>query len=287
MGKPVAIDCPALIHIGPQKTASTWLAKALRQHEAFRFSLLKEVHFFTQSDGANGKEFLRKRVLDRVELRRQRVKFFEWRRRRYLDGIGNPETIGSDRWYADLFLANPSIRDRLRRRRPTVLCDFTPHYTTMSRAGFQRLGRLLPRAHLMLVIRDPIKRMRSGFSMALSREPDLAGMPAARQIEHLEATQVSRGDYRHALEIMESLGMAHSVFAFGDLVANPGAVVRKLETAFGLDHCPVDFERVKKVNSHSGRFELAPEVVERIEALCAPQNDYLREKFGEAFMARI
>ncbi|KAA9133394.1 sulfotransferase [Marinihelvus fidelis] len=287
MPKDVVIETPALIHIGAQKTASTWLHKALRQHDAFQFSPLKEVHFFTQVAGGEASDYLVGRVTERVDLALENSRRLAFYKRAYLRQLGDTARVGSDAWYRDLFLKNPVIRSRLRRGLDTVLCDFTPHYMTMGREGFEHIRRLLPNAHAMLVIRDPVRRMVSGFSMTINRKPELASATARQRIEWLESSQPPRGDYRHALEQLDATGIPYSVFAFRDLVGDPASVVQLLENTFGLDHQSIDFSRVPKANSHSGRQPIEPELMERIEAICAPQYAYLRARFGEAFLDRI
>jgi hypothetical protein len=143
-----------LLGIGAARAGTTWLFKNLWAHPQSLSSPLKELHYFDQLYGVD--QFPRRfaaaqRMLESLEARAAVGDVVDadiaWLRN-YLSPVAL-----DDAWYLSLF---GDIGSR-------IPIDVSPGYAVVSQSGFAHMQGLLPRAHVVFMMRDPIERTWSQF----------------------------------------------------------------------------------------------------------------------------
>jgi len=161
---------PDFVVIGVVRGGTTWLWENLRYHPDVWLSPVKEISYFDRRFPIVPEKLGDAPVEPRSgKLFVERLKLFRWRRvGRYLRRA-TPANLAwqwrfyrcdlSDDWYRSLFV---SAGDRM-------AGDITPHYSALGDEGVAHLTGLLPRAKLVLILRDPIARDWSAAVHFLSR----------------------------------------------------------------------------------------------------------------------
>ena len=144
---------PDFLCIGAQKGGTTWLFKNLRNHPGVCIPH-KELNFFNFRGQGPGSMF--RLPIWRNALRHQLVgRLFrqDWHRSRwYLRYLFRRRT---DAWYASLF---EGCGD-------DMTGDVTPAYSTLGQIEVRHVGALMPRAKIILLLRDPVERAWSHLRM--------------------------------------------------------------------------------------------------------------------------
>lgn len=192
---------PAFLGIGAQKAGTSWLHSMLSTHEEIWLPHVKELHYFDrrfpirQGPPTAGGRPRQMAIVNHVSARlrrfsvakvRERLSFSRWGdlgwELRYLFGSWD------DAWYASLF----------RTAHPRVPGEITPAYSCLSEKAISHVYALMPRANLILLLRDPVERAWSHAKMDVARATGrrTAAVPYAEFIEHFESHGSRlRGDY--------------------------------------------------------------------------------------------
>lgn len=158
---------PDLLVIGQQKAGTSWLYRELDRSPAFAMPPLKEFGYWDDMEDLGRPEYLRTQVdlawaWTRRDRRRRRVPFYL--RSRLPHGTGpNPG------WYERL-LPPPGPRPR---------GEVSPDYSRLSEASVAALAARYPEARIVLLVRDPVERLWSHWTMYVLRN--------AVRFEHLTA----------------------------------------------------------------------------------------------------
>ena len=161
---------PDFIGIGAQKAGTTWLSHNLQLHPEIWMPKNKELHYFNYriNDPKNPVSRFYGKMVSKgnVDGRwRQQAKIRLGHHLRHLGGedflwdlkyyAGAP----NDAWYASLF--EPG--------RGRVKGEITPGYSTLGRETIARVHDLVPEAKLIFMMRNPIERAWSQFTMRLDK----------------------------------------------------------------------------------------------------------------------
>lgn len=153
---------PDFLGIGTPRAGTTWLWENLRQHPQIWLPYRKELHYFDRATSYPSPSYLATQQLtrrllghekDHAQYRRvllhslvRDLRHPSWNRLRwdwtYLFG-----TIG-DEWYASLF----------EQGRGKVKGEITPGYALLEPEDIEHVHQLVPRAKLIILIRNPVER---------------------------------------------------------------------------------------------------------------------------------
>lgn len=266
------------IGIGAQKAGTTWLWGMLRQHPQVAFAPFKEVHYFDVLYLGMSRSH-RLRVIDRaVDAAIQKLsvdggdasaKDAE-RLRRFTDR----NFAFTDDWYRALFEGFPE---------GTLTGDITPYYSALPDEGIDHLKRLAPSVRLIYLIRDPIQRGVSSLRhMVNPKRPPEAVLGSKEYF--------IRGDYRSNIQRWERFFPSDQILyvPFGEIRRDPLGVLRSVEQHLGV-RALADYTAMSTPRGSTEASELAvtESMSQRISELFSDQRQYLNERFGAEFVARI
>jgi len=228
--------------IGAQKAGTTWLWSMLRAHPQIWMPPKKELHYFDRSPAYPSPNLL---ATDRVLVRllslaphdcdfRQRcfahLRYaltqrdwlrLRWNLRYYFGHYG-------DEWYLSLFAAGAG----------RVRGEITPAYAILDPADVARVHRLLPRAKIIFLLRDPIERAWSQIRFEWTRGRFTAIDDLASIREFIDAPfQTLRSDYLRTLGIWEAQFPREQMFIgfFDDIAARPSELLTRVLSFLGVE----------------------------------------------------
>jgi len=267
--------------IGAQKAATTWLTENLKEHpQVWMPGFAKEIHYFDSIHFKDKKKSqlnsFRRSCTQILERMRERGKD-KPEKEQYLRGIFDKDFAFTDEWYSHVFSAAPP---------GTVRGEFTPFYSALNEAGIAHVKRLMPNVKLIYLIRDPVERSISSLFMSMHRNGD----KRSQQETLSKKAFWDRGDYARNIPAWEKAFTPEQMIyiPFGRVKTNPLSVLRTVETALGIakhDKYPFLTETVHKTNRKSGVIE--PESRALIEEKAREQYVFLKERFGEQFVAEL
>jgi hypothetical protein len=172
---------PDFLCIGARKTGTTWLYKFLQVHPDCAMPAIKEINFFNSPlFSSNGTR--------RPRLER---KWAETRKKLDLppdSPMPSSWTRAPERWYFDLFSRQAGL----------VSGDISPLYQEIHDGRIARIHRLLPKAKIIYILRHPLERILSDFSMyANNRRIDVPSMG------HNELFELFRQQYARSMAYAE------------------------------------------------------------------------------------
>lgn len=256
----------------------------LKQQPRVGIAFQKELHYFdlVSMNKVNKKKFA-------AEIWRKpnnsRVSLFS-KKKKYLKYVVNPEVSFTDEWYRNIFVNKPVNKKRSEQGVKLVYAEASPSYMMMPDSGIDHMARLLPDIKPILMVRDPVKRMVSGTSMVLARNPERQEWSFEKHASFLRKEQAPRGDYRRAIKLFREKFDDIHIIPFGQIYRDSISVMRKVEELYGLDRITYKNLQARK-NSYTGKVVLSEEVMAEIVRLCAPQYEYLKSEFGADFLSEI
>ncbi len=262
---------PDYVLIGVPKAGTTWLWNMLGQHPRVHSIPFKEVHFFDVLYLGTSKARRLRRIGRNVDLARTQTT--NPARLGYLDRITDPGFAFTDEWYEHLFSQKPAGH---------VTGEMTPFYCMLPDQAIEHLKRLAPNVRLIYFIRDPLTCGISQFRQA-------AGDRGADEILSSPG-YAARGDHRSNITRWEQHFPKDQFLyvPFGDVKTDPMAVMRQVERHLGLEpHARYESMQEARASTASRDIEVTDATVERISELFASQYEFLRARFGEAFVSRI
>jgi hypothetical protein len=270
---------PDFLCIGAQKAGTSWLYRNLKAHPDIWLPPIKEIHYF---DIQVTTPFI-------LQLRGPDQKLFPWARILYWQIVeaclsadfralawNLPFFLRSrnDAWYESLFTPQPG----------QIAGEVTPAYAVLDKEMVTHIHELMPRAKIIFLLRNPIKRCWSQLGMRFRKRgyKDLHTVSD----DTIKAAIVSgndlRSDYLRTLDIWESVYPKDQMIIgfFDDLVQNPRTFLRtiydKLEVRSSDEFIPDAAS--KKSNAGNSR-----EIPETIARYLAEQNYDLIARLHERF----
>ena len=274
-----------LYGIGAQKAGTSWLFDCLAQSKDCHASPTKELHYFDalylkgeSSHIKQRQEQLRRTVesltLDVDPRNRKRLKDAQVLIERLSIHATTP---GDHRPYID-HLCKGYQGEK-------IICDFTPSYCTLDRAGFAEMDRI-GSAKFIFVLRDPVDRMWSQIRMAVSAEsPNLSDAKyttnciaaAEKLLLERDMSRIPRANYRRTMiELEASVPSDRIHYAFYETLFTQNSV-DQICAFLGIS--PILITAGKRVNI--GRSTALPRTLRDKMALAlAPQYIAAQDRFG-------
>ncbi|MEO7239839.1 MAG: sulfotransferase [Sphingomicrobium sp.] len=247
---------PNFLHIGPEKTGTSWLYAMLAQHPGVQVNPVKEVRYLWEAsafptEGLVGRfanrdwhnrdyrAYLRERL--RVCLRHPRAAARSLDRLRwdfrYLFGRR------SDAWFARLFACDDA----------TISGDFSPQTVHLPPWDILRIARAWPDVKVMLTLREPIAWAWSAARMALIGERD----PAAISDAEFHDFFLEYASYFPSASVIAGWQRffpgRFQLLWFDDIVADPDRVLLDVCRFLGLATAPVAGFAAVAQASNAGR----------------------------------
>jgi hypothetical protein len=269
---------PDIICLGAQKTATTWLYRALRGRTDIYVPPIKELHYFSQLyNQENARRYGPPHRAHQVASVR---KYLEGKPRRtpedekilaQLDHLARADV--DDDWYAEIFAPAPA---------DAVCMDICPGYMNIPIAAVQHAFRLNPVVRLFLIVRDPVDRCWSHIRMivaqgGLDRDVTKLASPDAPLARFLSYTEYAESIRRW--RAFAAPGQ-FKLMLYDDLVANPENTMVEIFKFAGLVRRrdrPLPKEVFK-----GEEIEMPKAVRVRLLEELAPQYEYLRQDFPDA-----
>ncbi len=258
---------PEFLCIGAQKAGTSWLHSQLKQHPLVWLPHVKELHYFDSVHLGTSNRMARAGASRRLEKLAQKPA----RREKdvaYFNAIA--KLPWSDALYAHIFARGEGL----------VRGELTPSYCAIGEAGARHVQRLSPNARIIYLIRDPVSRMISSLGMAARRGVEID--------ENLlrQPMFLNRGDYAANVPVWDRVFGGNVLYVpFADIRTSPRDTLRQIEAFIGVGHFE-GFTHSEEPVHVGQQFALPDHLAETVRRICAPQYDYLAQRFGEAFLRR-
>jgi hypothetical protein len=237
------------VSAGAMKAATTWMYANLIHHRSVFFTPEKEIHFLAQT--TTGRQYLTP----------------AFREKRASSKLGNAVHLAPARqermrsWYEESYQLDPVdldwYKNLFRDARPGQWCaDFSNLSALIPAEGWTTLCRdVCPTIRALYVLRNPVDRLWSHFKFHHSvcgSSDDSCKLDRHIAAFFANEAMLRHGRYTTTIDaIRRGLGAEHLLIAhFDDLVSNPLAFLRRIETFLGLKPCDyLDFPSfTKRVN---------------------------------------
>lgn len=275
---------PDFLCIGAQKAGTTWLQENLARHPEIWLPPPKELHYFDHPHpGLPARLFNRKKNHLRKARSYLAQKFVEKLREpgreteypelawawRYCMGRR------SDDWYAGLF---PEIEGKIRG-------EVCPGYARVEADRVAEIARLMPRAKIIYLLRNPVERAWSSLSMHFRKGGDqLIDVVSAEEVLRRFESPKTRKHARYAANL-ESWQRSFPkdqlrVGFFEDLQSDPRAFLRSMLEFLGVRSDDAVLPEDVASRRNPGRAEVMPEPVARALArVVLPEAEAMHAQF--------
>jgi hypothetical protein len=279
-----SLDGPDCLCVGLARAGTGWLYHQLRDHPDFWMPPIKELDYLDRTTPK----------LPEVLMRRQRLE------------SGVPKRVDErdrDFVYAAASLAGQprdlrSYMNLFRFKGDRMSGDITPSYARLDESLIREIAALMPKVRIVFLIRDPVERAWSRFSM-LHRDghvdPGLPGNPDALA-EYLRVTE-RFGDASRPTRVIARWAhaapdVAFRHFFYDDLIVRPAWLRSEILSFLGVD--PRDsFDRAPpEINRKAGRHQKLPFADDARRVFVAHYRDELircaeqLEPYGRGWAAR-
>lgn len=269
---------PDIVCIGAQKAGTSWLFENLASRPDVWVPPFKEMHFFDHKFLEECRKWapwhVRKGLRIALERHLAENPTPDPEFLRYIERLKTPPMFNGT-WYK---LAFSPARDNQKS------LDVTPEYSCIPETGVQFFRRFLPEAKILYIIRHPLSRLVSQLRMNVSRKKR---RPETQKqwLELLQAPALlTRGDYKcHVPKWLNHYAEDQLMFLpFGTIRTDPAKFLQKVER-----HCelsPWRYAHQKKKIHETEPVSLPDFVTAELERLAEPQEVFLRDHFGVAFL---
>jgi hypothetical protein len=247
---------PHFLHIGPEKTGTSWLYAMLSQHPGVHVNPVKEVRYLWEAS-AFPVEGLIARFFNNDWHNRDYREYLSERLRFYLK---HPRSVArsadrlmwdcnylfgrrSDAWFERLFRCEDS----------KITGDFSPQVSHLPPWDILRLSRQWPATKVLLGIREPVEWAWSAARMSLIRDRDPADVSDSEFHDFFDeyATYYPNASVISTWQRLFS-GRFQLLF-FDDIAAEPARVLTNVCSFLGLATAPIaSFEGISE-RSNPGR----------------------------------
>ncbi|MBV9529413.1 MAG: sulfotransferase [Sphingomonas sp.] len=275
---------PHFLHVGPEKTGTSWLYDMLAQHPQVRLNPVKEVRYLWESSAFptegvvarfRGRDWHNQDYRDYL---RERLRYYSAHPARAVGSRGRLAwdlkfLFGrrSDDWFASLFDCDAA----------SVTGDFSPQVSHLPPWDILRLSRAFPVTKILLTLRDPVEWSWSFARMSMIQGRDLAGVSES-EFENFFAEYATYYPGAGSLITWRQLfGERFKLLFFEDIIADPASVIADVCTFLGLSTDPIaSFEGLSD-RSNAGRdLDLPDRVRRRLVDLHQDQMRLLAELCG-------
>ncbi len=292
------IEKKFILGIGSQRAGSTFLAKLLSQHSAIAFHPLKELHYFDTLFGIREerilKEFSRNQLTREINklCRSQKNDFMDstwkWYIKSNFDLLVTPV---AQLHYSDLF--SEVKHDRIK-----YVGESTPEYMLLEENQVAQMKDTIGDASVILVCRNPIKRIISSFRLLLEygqskqtkrdRELDefFLELIANKNTNIWTIKQIQYNQYEQSIERYSKFFENILVLAYDDIVENPKNILEKLSDFLKLDFNSREMSAFfnKKINSLKTEYKANDEVLSKLENLFSSECLDLSKRFNRSLI---
>ncbi|ABV93457.1 hypothetical protein Dshi_1715 [Dinoroseobacter shibae DFL 12 = DSM 16493] len=269
---------PDLVCIGAQKAATSWLYRVCQAREDIWVPPFKELHFFDHKFCPENRKWARTNLVQGVEkaarrhLKNKAKPDAEYLA--YLDRLVQQPAFNGT-WYKHVFSRAPARQ---------ICLDVTPEYCTLPEDGVDFVAKFLREARFIYIIRDPVDRAASQLRMNLTRRKITPKTEKAWMRHATDPVIAHRGDYATYVPRWDARfdDLRLLYLPFGQIAAEPQAVMRRIEAFAGLDRAdPWGLDR--KFHT-TDALDVPEAVIAHFETAFAPQRAFLRDRFGAGFM---
>ena len=275
---------PHFIHIGPEKTGTSWMYRMLSQHPDVHVAPLKEIRYFFEAhaypkeglvDRFRPSDWHNRYYRDYLRRRLRQYSRHPWLAARSLDRLTWDWKFlfgrRSDDWFEDLFRCEDS----------KIAGDFTPQTFHIPPQHIFRMAHEWPATKILLTLRDPIEWTWSFARMSLIKDRELADISDTelRDFCTMHATYYPNlsqiGDWE-----AQFAGRFHLIF-FDEMVADPARLLHRVCEFIGLATSPIaNFEGLTQSKNPGRALPMPPRVRRMLIDLY--QNDVRRlaERYG-------
>ena len=228
---------PDFIGIGAQKAGTTWLYRNLRNHPGIWIPR-KEVHYFDHKIKETSSFSLRSKVFGKGEadkLWRNQVKYWTGV---HLKNLSLPGLLWvykfyarapGDEWYASIF--EP--------RKGRIAGEITPNYSVLERDMIGHVHKLMPKAKIVFMMRNPIERAWSQALMYFDKvEKQPVETVSVKQFQQFHSNHSSPlTDYLRTLENWGSFFPEEQIFVgfLEDVHFYPNRLLKRLYKFLGVE----------------------------------------------------
>ncbi|WP_295399053.1 sulfotransferase [uncultured Thiocystis sp.] len=234
---------PDFLGIGAQKSGTTWLHAMLSQHRDIWLPHLKELHYFdrkfppNESDGFLNPTPRRGVAGNHLKRTIQRFSLDKLRERLQIHRLSDlgwelKFILGAwdDAWYSSLF-ENHTER---------MTGEITPAYSCLGPAAISHIFNLMPRAKLILLLRDPIDRAWSHAKMdlATTKRRNPTSVTEDDYIAHFNSRASRlRGDYLRTIDCWLEKYPEDQLFIgfFDQIESEPEILLTRILDFLGVD----------------------------------------------------
>ncbi|WP_375699690.1 sulfotransferase [Pseudophaeobacter sp. TrK17] len=269
---------PDIVCIGAQKSGTSWLHETLSIRPDVWVPPFKELHFFDHKFVKECRQWAPWHVKKGVKQARER---YQWSQvtdpkdpyLEYLDRlVEKPFLNGS--WYKYVFSRAGAQQKCL---------DVTPEYSCIPDDGVDFFKRFLPGVKIIYIIRHPMDRLKSQLRMNAFRRKSLPSS-RAEWFELLESKALrTRGDYLGIVPRWDRRFSDNQLLylPFGQIAGDPMGFLRMVEEHCGLE--PGEYKNAHRKVHQTQRLEFPDFVLRHLEAMSAPQSEFIQERFGKNF----
>lgn len=274
---------PDFVGIGAQKAGTTWLYDMLAQNPSVWLPPLKEVHYFDDINAPPQRHQMRRDHIEQVANRLgngtlDRGSLGDVRAKEKLLRSLLGDHYMTPEWYGSIFDGEDA--------EGRVKGEITPSYLALEGDELKFMADMLPKTRFLLIVREPTERTMSQLKMAVQRmkmDPANARKGWQTLLNRIKAN--ARGNYSTAIPLwLEAVGAERMLIRpFGMVRREPDVLIHEIEDFIGAERFD-DYRALDEVvHKTKDVIEIPDWVVEEVEAMGAPQKDYLTATFGEEF----
>jgi hypothetical protein len=258
---------PDFICIGARKTGTTWLYNFLRAHPQCAMPKIKEINFFNSVlfRRKSTEEALQKKWAEiRVKLKKppDHPMPMSW--------VHDP-----DSWYLELFEREAGL----------VSGDISPLYQEIRDERVHAVHRLLPGVKVIYILRHPLERILSDFSMyANNRSVEVKAMREDELFELLQRQYQTSMSYGEVYKRWAAY-FPVAVFFYEDLKSQPERFADSLCSYLAITPAPAVAKKTKNPNpsrTFGPRPEVPTSVVKKLARRLLPEIETLRATIDNA-----
>ncbi len=271
---------PDFIGIGAAKAGTTWLYQILQHHPQIWMTPYKEIDYFCATLGPRFSTPRRSRLM--TDLMRP-----YWRRLvfQFLKQIRTREDVQrlvwwlrfylgprNDRWYGSLFRSVPT---------GCVGGEISPGYMRCREPDIRHMHALAPTAKLLFLIRDPVQRFWSEYTM-YARGGILDQRPAVA-LNYFNYRGKRQGEYLRTLcKYTQYFRPEQILVIFYDAIAQqPARLLAMVHEFLGVRSIPLDPATLaERVHAASHPLPCPEAVRARVSSAYRPQLETLARLFG-------
>lgn len=275
---------PNFLHIGPEKTGTSWLYAMLAQHPGVHVNPVKEVRYLWEASAFPTEGLLGRfgngdwHNRDYRDYLKERLKFYlrhpgvaarsagrlNWDCR-YLFGLR------SDAWFARLFACDDN----------KISGDFSPQTAHLPPWDILRIARAWPETKVLLTLREPVAWAWSAARMALIRDRDPAEIGDSEFLDFF----LEYASYFPSASVIATwqrfFAGRFQLLWFDDIVAKPDRVLKEVCQFLGLSTAPVaGFEAVAQASNRGRSLALPPRFRALLIDLYRDEVELLALRYG-------